>query len=421
MTEEQHSLAPPRGMRDFYPEDMARRNVLFDAWRRSAEAFGFQPYDACVVEDLGLLKRKAGEEIVEQLYAFTDKSGRELALRAEMTPTLARMVASRQGSLALPLKWYTVAQCFRYERMTRGRKREHYQWNLDIIGEPSLSAEAEVVATAAHALSSMGLGVTDYRIRYSSRALLSELLAGLHIAPQHHPSVFLALDKRDKVGRDELQALLRDAGLAGSDLAAVEELLSLASMDQVSRVLGSDSPATAGVLDFEDRLGEHGIRELAAFDLSVVRGLAYYTGIVFEAFDTDRAFRAIFGGGRYDNLLSDVGGTPETGVGLGFGDVVVGEVLHHKDLRQDTAAACDLAVGYMTDSERGAAVRFAVAQRKQGVSVDMSLHSEKAKQFFSRAARRACRAAAYVGPDDVGKGSVRVKDLETRTEREVGL
>ena len=171
------SFEPPRGMRDFYPEDMLWRNRVFDAWRGAAAAYGFQPYDACVVESLELLQRKSGEEVSEQIYHFEDKSGRQLALRPEMTPTLARMIAARQGRLTFPVKWYAVAQCFRYERMTRGRKREHYQLNLDIIGEESVSAEIEVMAAAAAALEKMGMPADAYRIHVNNRALLSELLA----------------------------------------------------------------------------------------------------------------------------------------------------------------------------------------------------------------------------------------------------
>jgi histidyl-tRNA synthetase len=189
------SFQAPRGMRDFYPEDMAARNAVFDVWKNASSRHGFVPYDACVVEQLSLLKRTSGEEIVDQIYAFTDKSGRELALRPEMTPTLARMVAARQTALTMPLKWYTIAQCFRYERMSKGRKREHYQWNLDIIGEPSVAAEVDVLATAATALSSLGLSAADYRIHFNSRALLADLLSSAGIPPEQHASCLLALDK----------------------------------------------------------------------------------------------------------------------------------------------------------------------------------------------------------------------------------
>ena len=167
------SFEPPRGMRDFYPEDMAWRNRVFDAFRAAGAAYGFEPYDACVVESYDLLARKAGEEVGEQIYHFRDKSDRHIALRAEMTPTLARMVAQRQGSLAFPLKWTTIAQCFRYERMTKGRKREHYQWNCDIIGEESMLAEVEVLGAACDALRRMGLSSADFKVHVSNRARCS--------------------------------------------------------------------------------------------------------------------------------------------------------------------------------------------------------------------------------------------------------
>ena len=190
MSSQPLSFEPPRGMRDFYPEEMALRNRVFDAWKRAAALSGFAPYDACVVESLELLQRKSGEEVTEQIYNFEDKSGRKLALRAEMTPTLARMVAARQGSLHFPIKWSAIAQCFRYERMTRGRKREHYQWNIDVVGEASVAAEAEVLYTASNALRLMGMPDGAYRIHVNNRALLGELLLKQGFAPEHHAAVF---------------------------------------------------------------------------------------------------------------------------------------------------------------------------------------------------------------------------------------
>ena len=200
------SFEPPRGMRDFYPEDMAWRNRVFDAWRAAADAFGFQPYDACVVESLALLQRKSGEEVSEQIYAFEDKSGRALALRPEMTPTLARMVAARQGRLHFPIKWSAIAQCFRYERMTRGRKREHYQLNLDIIGSDDVLCEAELLGAAVNAVRRMGLPDDAWRIHLSSRALLGELLAKSGIPAAQHTAVFMALDKRGKISDEDIAA-----------------------------------------------------------------------------------------------------------------------------------------------------------------------------------------------------------------------
>jgi histidyl-tRNA synthetase len=425
MTAEENDLplAPPRGMRDFYPEDMAVRNAVFDAWKAAAAAHGFVPYDSCVVEQLSLLKRKAGEEIVDQIYAFTDKSGRELALRPEMTPTLARMVAARQSALTMPLKWYTIAQCFRYERMSKGRKREHYQWNLDIIGEPSVAAETDVLTTATAALSALGLGATDYRIHVNSRAVLSELLAASGIPADKHPTCLLALDKRGKMPDAEIEQMLRDAGIAPEQTPRVFDILKLDSLESVRAHLGSPtSVALDRLCALFDMGAAYGIGDILKFDIGVVRGLTYYTGIVFEAFDVNRELRAIFGGGRYDNLLGDLGGSPATAVGLGFGDVVVAELLASKGRTGAISQSrLDLAVGFMTEDQRLAAVRFGVAMRKKGLSVDIALAPEKPKHFFSRTGRGAFRQAAYLGPDDISKGTVRIKDLATRSETEAPI
>ncbi|MBR0056162.1 MAG: ATP phosphoribosyltransferase regulatory subunit, partial [Kiritimatiellae bacterium] len=300
MSQQPISFEPPRGMRDFYPEDMALRERVFDAWRRATRLCGFSTYDACVVESLELLQRKAGEEVSEQIYNFEDKSGRKLALRAEMTPTLARMVAARQGGLRFPLKWSAIAQCFRYERMTRGRKREHYQWNVDVVGEESVLAEAEVLGAAATALRLMGLPDAAWRIHVSSRALLGELLDGLGLAPATHAAAFLALDKRGKIPDDAIAALLRDGGLPEDGIPKVFRLMELASLDEAEALAGAGSPAVARLRELFRLAGILGFADSLVFDISVIRGLSYYTGIVFEAFDTERKFRAIFGGGRYD-------------------------------------------------------------------------------------------------------------------------
>ena len=414
-------LGPPRGMRDFYPETMALRTLLFDAWRNAATRFGFVQYDACVVESLDLLKRKAGEEIVDQIYWFKDKSGRELALRPEMTPTLARMVAARQGSLSLPVKWYAIAQCFRYERMTKGRKREHYQWNLDVLGEESPTAEAEVVAGAVDALTQLGLCSADFAVFFSSRALLADLLARLGIPEQHHAATFLALDKRGKVPDEEIRSLLAGAGLKAKDMGPVLELLQVADLDQAVSMLGEETRAVRDIRFFLTQIEAYGISDSVVFDTSVIRGLAYYTGIVFEAFDRDRESRAIFGGGRYDNLAADIGGKPLTGVGLGFGDVVISDLLAAKGKLPDKLLRVDVSVGYMQEAQRCTAVRVARLLREQGKSVDLAMHPEKAKSFFSRVGKGNCHEAAYVGPDDVESGVVRVKNLATREERQLAL
>lgn len=407
-------------MRDFYPEDMVLRNRIFDAWRSAATASGFEPYDACVVESLELLKRKAGEEIVNQIYAFQDKSGRDIALRAEMTPTLARMVAARQGSLRMPVKWYTIAQCFRYERMTRGRKREHYQLNLDIVGEESVAGEAEVLYTAIAALRAMGVPDEAYKVRLSNRALLSELLLSLHVEEKFHAGAFIALDKKGKIPREEIEQILREEGLTDEACTAAFNLMDIRTLEEAEQIAGADSPAIRRIRELFDLLECYGIRDQVVFDISVVRGLSYYTGIVFEAFDTKGEFRAIFGGGRYDNLLTAVGGKPASAVGLGFGDVVIGEIIQALQLPDVRPQQEKILVGYMHDEQRAAATRLTARLRGEGRIADLRLRPQKPKAFFSLASETAT-AAVFIGPDDVASGKARLKDLAARTERDIPL
>jgi len=415
------SFAPPRGMRDFYPEDMRLRNRVFDAWRKASSACGFQPYDACVVESLELLQRKSGEEVSEQIYHFEDKSGRKLALRPEMTPTLARMIAARQGGLTFPLKWYTTAQCFRYERMTRGRKREHYQWNMDIIGEENISAEIEILAATVMALRNMGLPDEAYFIHVNNRALLAELLEHSGIPANHHAAVFLALDKRGKITDDEIITLLKNENLSTPAIDKTFELLSVDSIEQAARLTSPGSPAIKALRELFELAEVYGIRERLRFDISIIRGLAYYTGIVFEAFDTQRQFRAIFGGGRYDSLLTTIGGSPTPAVGLGFGDVVIMEVL--QEYRSDTSVRdrSGVIIGYMQPEQQMAATRLACRLRREGENVNLMLQSLKPKQFFARASESTAADAVFIGPDDVERGVALRKNLDTRAQINIPL
>ncbi len=401
---------PPRGMRDFYPEDMLWRNRVFDAFRAAGEAAGFVPYDACVVENYDLLARKAGEEVGEQIYHFFDKSDRHLALRPEMTPTLARLVAQRQKELHFPLKWTTIAQCFRYERMTKGRKREHYQWNLDIIGEESVLAEVEILGAAVDALARMGLKPADFRIHVSSRQFLSQLLSESGIAPDKHNAVFLALDKRGKMPDAEIAKILEEGALSPDEIRAAFAILET-----------KDYSACPELVELFRLAEVAGFAESLVFDIGVIRGLSYYTGIVFECFDTAGEFRAIFGGGRYDNLLTTIGGEKTSAVGLGFGDVVITELLKARLGEAAPFAPTGVAVGFMFPEQREAALRLARRLRAQGEKVNLSLHCEKPKKFFSHAASSHAAQAIFLGPDDVAKGVARMKDLATREERDVCL
>lgn len=414
-------FGPPRGMRDFYPEDMQTRNALFDIWRRAARQHGFEEYDAPVVETEELLVRKAGEDIVRQIYGFEDKSGRRLALRPEMTPSLARMVLTRQNSLSYPLKWFSIPQCFRYERMTKGRKREHYQWNLDIIGEDAVHSEAEVLSAAITALTLAGLKEGEFFVHVGSRALLGDLFQATGIPTEQFEAVCLALDKRDKQPPEAIAELLRSASFTDEQIEKTFELLEIEDLAAAARFLDAKTPALENAEQFFAVMDTYDLGGFVKFDISIVRGLAYYTGIVFEAFDSKRKFRALFGGGRYDNLLSSLGGKTMPCVGLGFGDVVVVELL--KDLGHTLAghAALDACIGFLSDDDHEAALRAARALRDAGRRVDVDLRPAKAKKFFTRTSRTGARFAIFIGPAEREKGSYTIKDLGAGTQEEATL
>jgi len=406
-------FAPPRGMRDFYPEDMRIRNKIFDAWKKAARLHGFEEYDAPVVETEELLIRKSGEEIVQQIYNFADKSDRRLALRPEMTPSLARMVVARQRMLTYPLKWFSIPQCFRYERMTKGRKREHYQWNLDIIGQETVTAEAEILSTAITALKFLGLTAADFRIRVGNRALLAELFKIVGLADNHFMPVCMVLDKMGKITEQETRDLLVAEHLTESDISKVLELMAISSLDAVEARLGTSSKSVTDLRDLLEMMHIAGMGDFLEFDISIIRGLSYYTGIVFEAFDTHKNFRAIFGGGRYDNLLSALGGEKTPCVGLGFGDVVVAELLQSLGKLDDSQSQPGLMLGYMTEAEKIYARQLATELRAQGISVNFALEAEKAKKFFTRANKCGATHTIYIGADELAQEIFTIKNMTT--------
>jgi histidyl-tRNA synthetase len=412
------TLQPPRGTRDFPPEDFRLREWLFDHFRAVSESFGFEGVDAPVLEYEELFTRKAGEEIVDQLYHF-ELHNRRYALRPEMTPSIARMVMARAGGLRLPIRWYSIPQCWRYERMTRGRRREHYQWNLDIIGEPGVTAEAELIAAVFQLTDRLGLAPGDLRVRVNSRALLEETLrAGvLKKRPEVFPALCVVIDKLDKIGPDAVVELLTDpAGavvLAEPDARRVVSWLTLRDVEEAASEAPAESSAKADLLQLFELLDAYGVGDRVEFDASIVRGLAYYTGVVFEAFDADRKLRAICGGGRYDRLLETLGGPAIPAVGFGFGDVVILELLAEKQLLPDLPRQVDAFVFAFTEAERPAAVRLATRLRGEGQSVELVLGTARLKRALADADRAGARRAYLLGPDELSRGEVAVRDLES--------
>jgi histidyl-tRNA synthetase len=407
---------------------MRLRNWLFEHFRTVAHRFGFEEVDAPLVEHAELFIRKAGEEIVEQLYHF-ELHDRHLALRAEFTPSLARMILARQGSIALPLRWFSIPQCWRYERMTRGRRREHYQWNMDVWGVPGVEAEAELIATSFALLDAVGLDRGAVRMRVSSRKLLDEVLRSdrVALAPERFQPLCIVIDKLDKLGPDAVLEQLADpAGPVALPRGAAEEVLgalSSRSLEDVRTAVPSDSPALSELARLLELLDAYGLGELVAFDASVVRGLAYYTGVVFEANDREGELRAVCGGGRYDRLLESLGGKAIPAAGFGLGDAVLMELLAEHERLPDLPRGLDavvIALGNEAALER-AAVAHARELRAGGRSVELLLGEPRLKRALKHADRSGAGSAHLVGPDELSRGMVRVRDLRSGEEREEPL
>jgi histidyl-tRNA synthetase len=416
------SFQAPRGTRDFYPEELRLRSWLFEHFRATAALFGFEEVDAPVLEQAELFTRKAGEEIVDQLYHF-ELHGKSLVLRPEITPQVARMVMARRGGLRFPLRWFSLPQCWRYERMSRGRKREHYQWNMDIWGEPGVTAEAELIAAIFHLLDSLGLEPGGVKIRISSRALLEETLREtvLKQRPEVFPALCVAIDKLDKIGADGVTELLTDAAgpvaLPTEDARFVLQWLELREIADAENAAGKSSAALQELLRLFELLDAYGHRDRIVFDASIVRGLAYYTGVVFEAFDTGRQLRAICGGGRYDRLLETLGGPATAAVGFGLGDVVIGELLAEQKRLPDLSRAPFTVVFAFSDAQRTAAVRIASDLRAQGRQVELVLGDTRLKRVLAGADRSGAAEIYLVGPDELERGEALVRDLATGEQR----
>lgn len=415
------TFQPVRGTRDFYPEDMRLRTWLFDIWRETSRQFGFEEYDACVLESEELYIRKAGDEITGQLYSFEDKGGRRIALRPEMTPTLARLILQRQKSLTYPLKWFTIPQCFRYERMTRGRKREHYQWNLDVVGQPGLVAEVEVISALLNSLEKTGLDASQVELRVNDRQILNALLDEIGIPEHQHTPVMVVIDKREKVPRETLDELLRAEGLGASQVGKLNDFFAAAEagFSEVAGRLGDNGAATANLLRLLEMLETVGLRDFITIDCTVVRGLTYYTGTVFELRDRGGKFRSICGGGRYDTLLSTFGGDAIPAIGFGFGDVVILELLKELKLLPELTHDIDYAVLPYSDSQTEVALEVAQRLRGAGLRVAADFSYRKLGRALQRAAEMGARKAVLLLPEELEKGEVVVRDLARRSESRI--
>jgi len=387
---------PLPGFRDFFPEDHAALRGIFSAWREASRRAGFAEYEGPELESLELYTEKSGEEIVGQLYHFKDKGDRDVALRPELTPTFARMVASRHRNYRKPIKWFSIPRLFRYERPQRGRHREHFQWNCDIVGEKTAAAEAELIATLCLGLSLMGLGPKDVVVKVSDRGWWDAFLAEQGVKEEKKAEVLRILDKLEGASEEEWNKKL--GPLAGP----------------VSQALASKEVRSAGLDEVRQGVAALGYADWCEVDLRVVRGLAYYTGVVFEVHDRAGKLRAVAGGGRYDNLLLKLGGEDLPATGFGMGDAVLAELLAEKKLVRPAASPTEIFV-VAEAGERKLALQLVGGLRRHGHGVDYDPgHGKWAKQLELAEAKGA-RWALLAGRD-AAAGKLLVKEVATRKQ-----
>ncbi|PYO93497.1 MAG: histidine--tRNA ligase [Gemmatimonadetes bacterium] len=399
------------GFRDFYPEDLSLRNHIFATWRSVAGRYGFEEYDGPPLEALDLYTKKSGDEIVQQLYSFRDKGDREVALRPEMTPTLARMVAARVQALRKPIRWFSIPQLFRYERQQRGRLREHFQLNMDIIGEAGPLADAELMAAAVDIMRAFGLGPGDVQLRISDRRVIKSLLLGRGVTEAQLGTAFAVIDRSERVPKNALEEMLRESGVGSRESEAVFDVAGLRGVDALKAAGEVAEPLTQAV----DALKEMGLGEFVSVDMTIVRGLAYYTGIVFELFDAQKKLRAIAGGGRYDGLLD------QPALGFGMGDVVLGELLKERDVAPKASIELGAFLIAVGGDDLPTVLQLAHALRERGIAVEYGLRQAGVRKQLELASARGAARAVIVGPEERSAGLAVVRDLRTSTEAKVPL
>ena len=392
---------------------------MFESWRRVSRRYGFLEYDGPPLEPLDLYVEKSGPEIVGQLYNFVDKGGREVTLRPEMTPTLARVLADKSKGMAKPIRWFTRPQLFRYERQQRGRLKEHFQLNVDIVGEASPAADAEVLAVAIDVLRDLGLSSDDFAARVNDRRLVTAVLQVIGIDEALRSEALAAIDKWGRMPAEKTKNILLEAGVSSSSVDALLDILEDPSWEGLEARFRDEPDVIAAMTPLSEHrqiLQEMGLGDYVVFDFTIVRGLAYYTGIVFELFDRARELRAICGGGRYDRLLELVGGEPLPAVGFGMGDVVLTELLKDRGLLPVAPSAADLYLIWVEEGQRELALGWAHRWREAGVRVLYGLKPQGVSKQLKAATRAGARKAVIIGPDEAARSSATVRDLESGTE-----
>lgn len=393
-----------KGTREFYPEQMALRNFIYEKVRRAAQAFGYQEWDAPFIESIDLYAAKSGEELVKkQSFTFTDRGGDFVTLRPELTPSLARMIAAKQGELTYPVRWWSFGPFWRYEQPQKGRSREFFQWNIDMLGVSSPEADAELIAVAATFLRSVGLSPELATIYVNNRRLMESEFDALNIPQEKRLDVSNMVDRRSKMEPGKWDSYVLESGITQIQLDGLKNILADFDLwkksDELVRLFAA--------------LEALGVKDYVKFDPNIMRGLLYYTGTVFEAFDTSGSLkRAILGGGRYDNLLADVGGQPLSGVGFAMGDVVIGIILQEKGLLPEfIPSPAPILVTIFDESLMKESFSLSAELRSAGLNVLCFPEPAKLQKQFKFADKMKVRVVLTVGPDEAANAQVAVKNL----------
>ena len=417
-------IPPVKGTRDFYPPDMAIRNFIVDGWKKVSLRNGFEEYDGPIFEYLKMYQVKSGDEIVEQLFSLTDRGGRDLALRPEITPTLARMVNQQISSLPRPIKWFSVPRLFRAERPQKGRLREFFQWNIDIIGVDQPLADAEIIFTTVDYLRNVGLTPKDVKVRISSRKLLAAVLKSYGVPDEKLESLYVVLDKKAKLPADTFEKMLAEQVPDKETLAKISVFMQIDSLPELGELIDAGSEEFAAYNEIKEVLATletMGVGDFCIYDPGIIRGLAYYTGIVFEVHDAVGDLRAICGGGRYDNLLRDFGGPAISATGMGMGDCVLEILLRDKGLldkqvpkRQiDFFVAC---IGHIGNE----AWRIIAKLRSMGYSANISYKTGGLSKQLKEASAQNAGKCIIIGEEELKEGKIGIKDMTTGEQELVG-
>ncbi len=418
-------IKPVKGTRDFYPPQMAIRNFIIDGWKAASVRSGFVEFDGPIFEYLKMFQIKSGDEIAEQLFSFEDRGGRALAIRPEITPTLARMVNQQINSLPRPIKWFSVPRLCRAERPQKGRLREFFQWNIDIIGVDDVLADAEIIFCSLDYLRQAGLTGSDIVARISSRKMLAALLRAIGIAEEELDGLYALLDKRSRLGADTFAEMAAEKITDADKREKVLELMAVESVEQIEKVVELTGQARQAVDELKklfEILDTMGVGDWCMFDIGIVRGLAYYTGVVFEIYSRGAKLRAIGGGGRYDNLLADFGGPATPATGFAMGDCVLEIVLREKGLLDKVATTLNLDyfVAYTEPRLKAKAVEITAKIRQANRPADFSYKGGNLGKQLKQASSACAKNCIIVG-DEYKQGQIAIKDMDTGRQELVKL